>query len=83
MSQDSCSEEDFALTHSEQVVIQLQSFDLNKDTTFTSGKQHFQASKCAFCSSGKLLTISSDACLPSMNVRGIALGVRISYLKMK
>lgn len=39
MSQDSRSEEDFALTHSEQVVIQLQSFDLNKDTTFISGKE--------------------------------------------
>lgn len=27
------------------------------------------------------LTISSDACLPSIKVRGIALGVRISYLE--
>lgn len=39
MSQDSSSEEDFALTHSEQVVIQLQSFDLKEDTTFISGKE--------------------------------------------
>ena len=29
------------------------------------------------------LTMSSEACLPSMKVRGIALGVRISYLKDK
>lgn len=82
MSQDSCSEEDFALTHSEQVVVQLQSFDLDKDTTFTSGKKDSNI-LCVFCSSGKLLTISSDACLPSMKVRGIALGVRISYLRIK
>lgn len=47
MSQDSSSEEDFALTHSEQVMIQLQSFDLKEDTAFISGKViatfHFQA----------------------------------------
>lgn len=37
MSQDSGSEEHFALTHSEQVVIQLQSFDLKEDTALISG----------------------------------------------
>lgn len=43
MSQDSCSEEDFALAHSEQVVIQLQSFDLNRDNIHfrKKGFQHF------------------------------------------
>lgn len=48
MSQDSCSEEDFALTHSEQVVIQLQSFDLDKDTAFTSGKKKVPT-LCVYC----------------------------------
>lgn len=39
MSQNSSSKEHLALTHSEQVVIQLQSFDLKEDTTFISGKE--------------------------------------------
>lgn len=84
MAQDSGSEEDFTLTHSEQVVIQFQSSDLNEETVV--GDVH-HLNHCTVCcillATEKSLTMSSDACLPSIKVRGIAFGVRISYLEDK
>lgn len=43
VGQDSSSEEDFTLTHPEQVVIQFQSFDLNIDTVSRSRCLHYEA----------------------------------------
>lgn len=47
VGQDSSSEEDFTLTHPEQVVIQFQSFDLNIDTVSRSQCLHYEAA-CSF-----------------------------------
>lgn len=43
VGQDSSSEEDFTLTHPEQVVIQFQSFDLNIDIVSRSQCLHYEA----------------------------------------
>lgn len=47
VGQDSSSEEDFTLTHPEQVVIQFQSFYLNIDTVSRSQSLHYEAA-CSF-----------------------------------
>lgn len=77
MGEDSCSEENFTLTHPIEIGVQLQTFDLIKKGKLN--RDHAQ--KLDMDSSIRLLTISIQACFPSIKPLGMALGVRISYLR--
>lgn len=92
MSQNTSSEEDFTLTNTEKVGVQLEGSDLLKRHIRSSyevllhvknTQNIFRFQESSFKSDYskiKSTTILSQACFPSMNPLGIALGVRISYL---
>lgn len=80
VGQDTGSEEDFALTNAVKVGVQLQSFDLQWQTT-GQVREVWRGASVLQAAASTVRTMSSQACLPSMKPFGMALGVRISYLK--
>lgn len=83
MSEDSCPEENFTLPNAVQVGIQLQTFDLRGKGVMFSHTAEEAGIYGALSELYSDLTMSTQACFPSMKPLGMAFGVRISYLEEK
>lgn len=79
VSQDSSSEEHFALANSVEIGVQLQALDLVQGETETDQACSRRNVSPQYGLDGQR-TMSTQACFPSMKPLGMAFGVRISYL---